>query len=207
MDKNTVYILQKDLPDHEAGTEFHWDNERGKYKTEIECLNAAQPYSCFMKQFVENNPEWFKPKEEVNKSKPTEQFQWTNDLVFDCCVYLYNTRKLDGQSSFDMIEDFKKSKAPQSKSKKEEQNPCNYCGKPLREQMNGCKESSCYRQFLKKEEPQWEILTFDWDGKLWKCIADNVYSDISGSGRYYGTDELIKKSKINSVKRLSDNTV
>jgi len=33
-----------------------------------------------------------------------------------------------------------------------EQEPCNYCGKTLREQMKGCNEITCYRQFLSKQE-------------------------------------------------------
>lgn len=35
---------------------------------------------------------------------------------------------------------------------KQEQEICNYCGKTLREQMKGCSEISCYRQFLNKQE-------------------------------------------------------
>ena len=31
-----------------------------------------------------------------------------------------------------------------------EQDPCNFCGKTLREQMKGCGEITCYRQQLKK---------------------------------------------------------
>ena len=59
-----VYILLKDLPDHEKGTEFYWDSTRGKYKTLLETVNGAEPYSCYMGIFVENNPEWFKEKQQ-----------------------------------------------------------------------------------------------------------------------------------------------
>jgi hypothetical protein len=33
-----------------------------------------------------------------------------------------------------------------------EKDPCNFCGKTLREQMKGCNEITCYRQFLNKQE-------------------------------------------------------
>jgi hypothetical protein len=33
-----------------------------------------------------------------------------------------------------------------------EKDPCNFCGKTLREQMKGCNEITCYRQFLHKQE-------------------------------------------------------
>lgn len=36
----------------------------------------------------------------------------------------------------------------------EEQEPCNNCGKTLREQMNGCSQITCYRQFFDKEPKQ-----------------------------------------------------
>tara|TARA_R110000868_G_scaffold24475_3_gene96584 strand:- start:1264 stop:2019 length:756 start_codon:yes stop_codon:yes gene_type:complete len=35
---------------------------------------------------------------------------------------------------------------------KQEQEICNHCGKTLREQMKGCGEITCYRQFLTKQE-------------------------------------------------------
>jgi hypothetical protein len=35
---------------------------------------------------------------------------------------------------------------------KQEQEVCNNCGKTLREQMKGCNEITCYRQFLPKQE-------------------------------------------------------
>ena len=38
------------------------------------------------------------------------------------------------------------------KHKKPKQEICNNCGKTLREQMKGCNEITCYRQFLSKQE-------------------------------------------------------
>lgn len=37
------------------------------------------------------------------------------------------------------------------------QENCNTCGKTLREQMKGCAEISCYRQFLKQENTIEEV--------------------------------------------------
>jgi hypothetical protein len=45
------------------------------------------------------------------------------------------------------------------KQEKLEQDPCNFCGKTLREQMQGCSEITCYRQFLSKQK------TFEEAGK------------------------------------------
>ena len=61
--KNKVYTLQKDLPDSKAGDEyilvpFH-HMEYGAYY-----LNGDTDKSCWTKECVENNPEWFLPKEE-----------------------------------------------------------------------------------------------------------------------------------------------
>jgi len=69
MNKNTVYILQKDCLDAKAGDEFEFSESSDCYSKiggdcQIDYLSAL---------FVENNPEWFKSKEEVNESKPTEQ--------------------------------------------------------------------------------------------------------------------------------------
>jgi len=109
-----------------------------------------------------------KPKEEVNESKPTEQFQWTNELVMEF-VNFHDEQKGIHWLSED-IEKFKQSKS-------------------------------------KKEEPQWEILEFQsndgnllvLDGKKWKYRNDtNSISDI---------DFLIKNYAIHSVKRLSDGEV
>jgi hypothetical protein len=38
-----------------------------------------------------------------------------------------------------------------------EKDPCNFCGKTLREQMKGCNEITCYRQFLNKQETLEEV--------------------------------------------------
>ena len=45
---------------------------------------------------------------------------------------------------------------------KQEQEVCNHCSKTLREQMKGCGEITCYRQFLHKQETLEERETY-WD--------------------------------------------
>lgn len=109
MDKNTVYILQKDLPHVKAGTEFSQENNNPDYYN----ANFCHYHDRLHKSRIINNPTWFKPKEEVNESKPTEQFQWTNELVMEF-VNFHDEQKGIHWLSED-IEKFK-----QSKSKKEE---------------------------------------------------------------------------------------
>lgn len=60
MDKNTVYILQKDLPFAKAGAEFIRENEDADYYN----TNFANYHDRIHKSRVINNIEWFKPKEE-----------------------------------------------------------------------------------------------------------------------------------------------
>lgn len=58
-----TYILQKDLPNIKAGAEFDQKkiNDNVYYAREIDSMND---YYHYHKNFVENNPEWFKLKEE-----------------------------------------------------------------------------------------------------------------------------------------------
>jgi len=60
MNKNTVYILQKDLPFAKAGAEFIRENEDADYYN----TNFANYHDRIHKSRVINNIEWFKPKEE-----------------------------------------------------------------------------------------------------------------------------------------------
>jgi len=48
------------------------------------------------------------------------------------------------------IQDLAKDEAWVNKQKQH----CRFCGKTEREQIKGCKEISCYRQFLKKKDGQ-----------------------------------------------------
>lgn len=104
MNKNTVYILQKD-----------YEYPNGKvYKGVGHTIKEWQRYFPYLiGRDFDIKTDWFKPKEEVNESKPTEQFQWTNELVMEF-VNFHDEQKGIHWLSED-IEKFK-----QSKSKKEE---------------------------------------------------------------------------------------
>ena len=118
MNKNTVYILQKDLPNAKAGDKYESTDSGENYIN----LNAMATWDVsYPKEYIENNSDWF-VKEEVNESKPTEKkqwededddFLWTNELVMEF-VNFHDEQKGIHWLSED-IEKFKK-----SKSKKEE---------------------------------------------------------------------------------------
>lgn len=57
-----TYILQKDLPDSKTGDEYIWVDYYQRYYK-----NADIEDSYWTKESVENNPEWFKLKEEKIK--------------------------------------------------------------------------------------------------------------------------------------------
>lgn len=90
MDKNTVYILQKDLPNAKAGDKYESTDSGENYIN----LNAMATWDVsYPKEYIENNSDWF-VKEEVNESKPTEKkqwededddFLWTNKLAMELC--------------------------------------------------------------------------------------------------------------------------
>lgn len=67
MEKEKIYILQKDLPYLRAGAEYRYND--GDYETKDEHLfTQGLKWDRLGRLAVENNPEWFKLKEEV---KPT----------------------------------------------------------------------------------------------------------------------------------------
>ena len=53
---------------------------------------------------------------------------------------------------------------------------CNFCGKTIREQKQGCNEISCYRAFLNNKT----IMTFN---ETWKIIEDYPNYKVSTSGK------------------------
>ena len=180
MDKNTVYILQKDCLDAKAGDEFEFSESSDCYSKiggdcQIDYLSAL---------FVENNPEWFKPKEEVNESKPTEKkqwededddFLWTNELVMEF-VNFHDEQKGIHWLSED-IEKFKQSKS-------------------------------------KKEEPQWEILAYNnYDkvanrgGGIRAKKDDGLFYFTTGINKNACVEFELRNWNIHSVKRFPDNTV
>lgn len=62
MNKEDAYILQKDSPNCKAGTEFRFVSLIMKYQSTVMNKNSKGIY--FEPEDVENNPEWFKIKEE-----------------------------------------------------------------------------------------------------------------------------------------------
>lgn len=120
MNKNTVYVLQKDLPFAKAGVDFIRENEDADYYN----TNFASYHDRLHKSRVENNPEWFKPKEQVNESKPTEQFQWDENLAreFGDLCNQEGWHHFSGKKNIDtLLEQFKQSKS--KTAPKEEQVP------------------------------------------------------------------------------------
>ena len=64
-----------------------------------------------------------------------------------------------------------------------EKDPCNFCGKTLREQMKGCNEITCYRQFLHKQETLKEAVANSWwdyehvEGHLYSTTYKNGFKE------------------------------
>tara|TARA_R110000868_G_scaffold410759_1_gene700146 strand:- start:6 stop:425 length:420 start_codon:yes stop_codon:yes gene_type:complete len=88
----------------------------------------------------------------------------------------------------------------------QEQEVCNYCGKTLREQLKGCKEITCYRQYLRKqetlEEAAEELYPIKYTGRMFMPNRDelnNSYKQeafIEGAKwqaqRMYSEEEVLK---------------
>jgi len=67
---NKTYILQKDLPDAKAGTELIFDGENCyDYNSDRTDTTDNVTISWYKKHFVENNPEWFKLKQQPVEDK------------------------------------------------------------------------------------------------------------------------------------------
>lgn len=76
MTKEKIYILQKDLPNVKAGTEFHYMDRLNKYMF-YRNERVVSVFDC-PPEIIESCPEWFKQLEEVEEEQP---FQWTDKLV------------------------------------------------------------------------------------------------------------------------------
>jgi len=70
-----------------------------------------------------------------------------------------------------------------NKTAMQEQEPCKYCGKSIREQLRGCNEITCYRQHLKDKEQ-----TPEEAAKEWKLIGHS--HQIADTGDYDGCYEI-----------------
>ncbi len=128
MNKNTVYILQKDLPYVKAGVIYakksYWGFIGDDYTYFPDKTGMKHERFAIHADWVENNPEWFKPKEHVNESKPTEQFQWDENLAreFGDLCNQEGWHHFSGKKNIDtLLEQFKQSKS--KTAPKEEQVP------------------------------------------------------------------------------------
>ena len=79
---------------------------------------------------------------------------------------------------------------------KQEQEVCNHCGKTLREQMKGCGEITCYRQFLSKQETLEEAFKNTYLGEKISFNSDIGKSFEIGANwqkeRSYSEEEVLK---------------
>jgi len=103
-DKEMILIKERRISELEQRIEFWKESNNENYES---FKRVCYELRALKKQYGQISLPENQPKEQADNSKP---FVWTNQLIFDCCVYLYNTRKEEGKSSLDMIEDFKKSK-------------------------------------------------------------------------------------------------
>ncbi len=100
---------------------------------------------------------WF--REEYNLISHVKPLNYGCDLKTNKFVYEL-TEKI-GTSSYDIYDTYEEAENAcidkiielvRQSLKKEEQEVCRNCGKTLREQMKGCSEITCYRQFLPKQQ-------------------------------------------------------
>lgn len=59
-----VYIVQKDLPNGVKGEELYYKDDESCKRYETNKPNKYGTHLCFTPNVVENNPEWFLPKQE-----------------------------------------------------------------------------------------------------------------------------------------------
>ena len=100
-----TYILQKDLPDYNAGEEFEFD---GLYYTaKTKCADGVK--GSWSPLYVENNPTWFLPKQEKQTQERIEVIALNKGREFDeppgkeYC-YTFRTNKLVDFNKFPDIE-------------------------------------------------------------------------------------------------------
>ncbi|MBP7512648.1 MAG: hypothetical protein KA981_12000, partial [Bacteroidia bacterium] len=112
MNKNTVYILQKDLPNAKAGDKYESTDSGENYIN----LNAMATWDVsYPKEYIENNSDWF-VKEEVNESKQTQEPENIQELFDKIKSELVKEQEFEFAVSVRKIEREYK----QSKYKKEE---------------------------------------------------------------------------------------
>jgi hypothetical protein len=74
MSSNPIYILQKDLPDAKAGDEYELRGDTYRPLTAEQSSSPVIETNSYFKWQVENNPEWFKKKEEPKERVEVSTF-------------------------------------------------------------------------------------------------------------------------------------
>ena len=148
----------------------------GKQETKmIECYfipnnntsSATICGNCGKEKFLHTIGSGIKAYESVIIPKE-EPLQETDDF------YIKKQKELR-KKLFNLIDELEHEKL-QEEPKQEtlEQEHCNNCGKTLREQMKGCNEITCYRQFLSKQEPNLSSLELKLDEVLSKETEESL---------------------------------
>jgi hypothetical protein len=188
------FELLNDLPDAKAGTILESDG--GSYHYESIVNGIPKGELCYYRDYVENNPSWF--KEIVEK----EPFVWTDSLVRELVDCLPN---YDRDSRHEIVNQFKASKQ-QSQSIK--------AGKGTAIDVLNSEDYWKERNdLIKKVSPtpskplnsEWEIVEFRRNGNTFR-----KHGDVWRSQRDvfdYTIEELLENGTIYSVKRLSDGEV
>jgi len=135
---NDVYVLQKDLPYAKAGAEYHVD-DNGNYRTTDVIQNGNVTYDILNKAVVENNPDWFKKKEQpkdwqvqsfLTKDLPTNTlltrmpdglygqfFAVEEELLKSPLHFIYSVKRLSDGKVFTIGDEVNCDKCPKSFSK------------------------------------------------------------------------------------------
>jgi hypothetical protein len=101
---------------------------------------------------------------------------------------------------------------------KQNQDPCNFCSKTLREQMKGCGEITCYRQFITKQETLEEAAEEYAKGKSSSSVfqdahkrdfiagakwqAERMYAEADNIMRFLDTEVELKLSDTKTIERI-----
>lgn len=110
------YRLKKDLPDCKAGTILTKEDKPDGLYMYCGVLDGTDADSWYIKEVVENNPDWF----ELIKEEPKEVFTWDDEKVSEACLYVGEKIKTieDIKSQIPpLVAAFKQSKTPSVQSK------------------------------------------------------------------------------------------
>lgn len=193
---NDTYILQKELPNIPAGTEVTWDSTltwvNGPYKggrygvwqmpSDTSC---TQIWTC---EDVENNPEWFKKKEQ-EKPKEWEILEYgycqNNDNKPDL-QYILKVKRLSDGEVFTIGD----------KTFRQKNDDTISAFQPLSngEMVVKFQYGFCNINFIEKEKPK-EKDVFIWDDNLVAECHEYINGDTAGTLTPYGVMKNIQYFK------------